>query len=47
MKLFLPKDCINMKVVNFSSCYFLYINDLIALFSKLTTLVRIDIYINK
>ena len=38
-KLYLPEDCINLKlkVLHFSSCYFYYINDTIALFSTLST----------
>ena len=39
---YLPEDRINvkLKVVNFSSCYFPYINDIIAAFSILSTLVK-------
>ena len=45
-KLYLPEDRINLelKVVNFSSSYFPYINDIIALFLILSTLVKIHSY---
>ena len=44
----LPEDRINVKliVVNFSSCYFPYINDIKALFLILSTLVKIHNYLN-
>ena len=36
-----------LKVVNFSSCYFRYINDIIALFLISSTLVKIHSYLNR
>ena len=43
----LPEDCINvkLKLVNLSSCYFPYINDIIALFLILSALVKIHSFI--